>query len=41
MDRTEIEAKLNDLLVDELGIDREAIAPMPNSRRTSTSIRSA
>ncbi len=26
MDRTEIESKLNDLLVDELGIDREAIA---------------
>ena len=26
MDRSEIESKLNDLLVDELGIDREAIA---------------
>ncbi len=26
MDRNEIESKLNDLLVDELGIDREAIA---------------
>jgi len=26
MERTEIEAKLTDLLVDELGIDRDAIA---------------
>jgi acyl carrier protein len=26
MDRTEIESKLTDLLVDELGIDRESIA---------------
>ena len=26
MDRTEIESKLTDLLVDELGIDRDAIA---------------
>jgi acyl carrier protein len=26
MDRSEIESKLNDLLVDELGIDRDAIA---------------
>ncbi len=27
MDRTEIESKLTDLLVDELGIDRDAIEP--------------
>ncbi len=26
MDRSDIESKLNDLLVDELGIDRDAIA---------------
>ena len=26
MDRSEIESKLNDLLVDELGIDRDALA---------------